>query len=383
MVQFQVQELIPGLPDDLALECLTRVHSTTHQAAASVCRGWRRLLGSSEYYHHRKQNGRTSQVACLIQATFGPRTEPNTAGPPSFGLTFFDLKTRTWERLDSMPGYPNGLPLYCQVASSEGKLVIMGGWDPVSFNPMSHVFICDLMTRKWKKGQDMPAKRSLFAIGAINGRILVAGGHDPDKNASDLAWVYDVVDDKWTELTKMSEERDECQGLVFGPELWVISGYNTEAQGEFKSNADVYNIETRRWKRVEDIWVLGQNPRSCVGFGPKGELINWGKPNSLALPGKCVDLGDEVIVYNDLTPGFLLVHKEKHAIANADCNVVEKLDVPMRKRKNQCPDDEAMMPVRKLVSDESSLFIFYKSLDDERKKDFVINLIHSDLPPSH
>ncbi|KAJ8429772.1 hypothetical protein Cgig2_006463 [Carnegiea gigantea] len=44
---------------------------------------------------------------------------------------------------------------------------------------------------------------------------------------------------------------------------------------------------------------------------------------------------------------------------------------------------EAMMAVRKLVSDESSLTIFYKCPDDEWKKDFIINLIHPDLPPSN
>ncbi|KAJ8431931.1 hypothetical protein Cgig2_023740 [Carnegiea gigantea] len=41
---------------------------------------------------------------------------------------------------------------------------------------------------------------------------------------------------------------------------------------------------------------------------------------------------------------------------------------------------EAMMATKKLVSDESSLTIFYKCPDDEWKKDFILNLIHPDLP---
>ena len=44
---------------------------------------------------------------------------------------------------------------------------------------------------------------------------------------------------------------------------------------------------------------------------------------------------------------------------------------------------DAMMAVRKLVSDESSLTIFYEYPDDEWKKDFIINLIHPDLPSSN
>ncbi|KAJ8441778.1 hypothetical protein Cgig2_009024 [Carnegiea gigantea] len=42
---------------------------------------------------------------------------------------------------------------------------------------------------------------------------------------------------------------------------------------------------------------------------------------------------------------------------------------------------EAMTAAKKLVSDESSLTIFYECPDDEWKKDFILNLIHLDLPP--
>ena len=42
---------------------------------------------------------------------------------------------------------------------------------------------------------------------------------------------------------------------------------------------------------------------------------------------------------------------------------------------------EAMMVARKLASDPSSLFILYQCPDDKWKKDFVLNLIHPNLPP--
>jgi len=42
---------------------------------------------------------------------------------------------------------------------------------------------------------------------------------------------------------------------------------------------------------------------------------------------------------------------------------------------------EAMMAAKKLVSNESTLTTFYECVDDEWKKDFILNLIHPDLPP--
>jgi len=43
---------------------------------------------------------------------------------------------------------------------------------------------------------------------------------------------------------------------------------------------------------------------------------------------------------------------------------------------------EAMKAVMKLVSDDSKLSMFYACPNDEWKKDFILNLIHPDLPPS-
>uniref|UniRef100_A0A7C8Z0E4 Uncharacterized protein n=1 Tax=Opuntia streptacantha TaxID=393608 RepID=A0A7C8Z0E4_OPUST len=43
---------------------------------------------------------------------------------------------------------------------------------------------------------------------------------------------------------------------------------------------------------------------------------------------------------------------------------------------------QAMIAARKLASDTSSLSIFYQCPDDEWQKDFVLNLIHPDLPSS-
>jgi len=42
---------------------------------------------------------------------------------------------------------------------------------------------------------------------------------------------------------------------------------------------------------------------------------------------------------------------------------------------------EAMLAAKKLASDSSNLSLFYESPDEEWKKEFVINMIHPNLPP--
>ena len=68
----------------------------------------------------------------------------------------------------------------------------------------------------------MPSKWSFLAADEMEGRIYVAGDHDDRKNALSAVWVYDVRRDEWSELTRMNDERDECQGVVIGSEFWVV-----------------------------------------------------------------------------------------------------------------------------------------------------------------
>ncbi|KAM5559121.1 F-box/kelch-repeat protein [Rosa sericea] len=290
----QLTELIPGLPEEIAYQCLTRLHYSAHRVASRVCRRWGELIKSRDFYNHRKQYGFTHKAASLIQAlpvrTGSDESKP--AGPAVYGLSVFDPASGDWARVDPVPKYPEGLPLFCRVTSSEGKLVVMGGWDPASYQPVRDVFVYEFTTQRWSRGKDMPEVRSFFAAGELDGRVYVAGGHDENKNALRSARVYDVRADEWGELGGMSEERDECEGLVDGSEFWVVSGYGTDSQGGFVGSAEVYEIGSGRWRRVEDAWRASECPRSCVGIGKDGKLFSWGERDSAVRSGPCgVELG--------------------------------------------------------------------------------------------
>ncbi|XP_048321921.2 F-box/kelch-repeat protein At2g44130 [Ziziphus jujuba] len=307
-------ELIPGLPEELSLECLSRLHFSTHQVASRVSRRWRELLQSRDFYYHRKLNGHTHKAACLVQS-FPLRSEPDRPKPsgfPSYAVSVFDPITGNWDRLDPIPKYPDGLPLFCELTSSEGKLVLMGGWDPASYEPVRDVFVYEFTRRSWRRGKDMPETRSFFAVGEMDGRVFVAGGHDESKNALSSAWVYDVRSDEWTELARMDLERDECEGVVIGSEFWVVGGYRTESQGSFEGSAESYDPETGEWRRIEDAWKVSQCPRSCVGVRKDGKLFSWAESDSGVRVGTCgIELGARTFVsgsaYQGGPHGFFLV----------------------------------------------------------------------------
>jgi hypothetical protein len=49
------KDLIPALPDELALLCLARVPRAQHAVLSAVCRSWRRLLQTRVLYDIRQE----------------------------------------------------------------------------------------------------------------------------------------------------------------------------------------------------------------------------------------------------------------------------------------------------------------------------------------
>lgn len=329
-------QLIPALPDELGLECLTRLPYTTHRVASLVCRRWQTLLESSDFYHERRSKGYTHKLACLVQSLPRDETSTRVVDSPkrvesrSFGLTVFDSSESTWRRVDPIPKYPDGLPMFCHVASCEGKLVVLGGWDPKTYEPVSDVFVFDFAKNRWTEAKPMPTKRSFFAVGSCSGRVYVAGGHDESKNALSSAFAYDLSRDEWTELTQMSQDRDECEGTVVDGEFWVVSGYATESQGAFVSSAEVYDIASGKWRLVDGAWVEGECPRGRVGGWKEGEgrFSSWAELDSAIRVGTCgVRLGDWAMVvgsaYQGVTHEFCMVELRK-----GQNRKLEKISVP-------------------------------------------------------
>ncbi|TKW39742.1 hypothetical protein SEVIR_1G199700v4 [Setaria viridis] len=236
----QEGELIPGLPDDVAMECLARVPSRSHRRMRRVCRGWRGAVGSAEFRRRRRTAGAAEDIVFLVQAA--PAGGDGKGSTPECALAALNLTTGEWRRVKGPAEAWGPVPLFAQCAAAgDGRHVaVVGGWDPDTLRPTSDVRVLDVPAGTWRRGRQMPDNRSFFGCaGGGDGNVYVAGGHDESKNALRSALAYSVADDAWRALPDMSEERDEPQ-LVATPGGGVLaaSGYPTEAQGAFKKTAE-------------------------------------------------------------------------------------------------------------------------------------------------
>jgi len=302
--QKQLQQLIPGLPDEISMECLVRVPYQFHSNMKSVCHTWQHLISHPSFYQQRLKFGTSEHLVCLVQplppindSTTTTTTEYDDNpldsnnnkttknedkqeqqqqpihSPPQYALSIYNTTHNIWQRTSPTEG--SGIPMFCQCLAlpSSGKLLLLGGWDPTTLEPVPHVFILDFFgtsgaTCNWRRGASMSVPRSFFACAVIgSSKVCVAGGHDSQKNALRSAEIYDVETDQWKMLPDMIEERDECQGLTWegDSKFWVVSGYGTESQGQFRSDAEFYDLYTGCWSKVHGVWPFSSaSPRGTT-----------------------------------------------------------------------------------------------------------------------
>lgn len=278
-----MKPLIPGLIDDLGRECVIRIPYKHLPTAISVSKAWESEIRSPEFRRLRTSAGVTRPVLVLAQAKSGDDTNSNPGQGikhhptrPAYWLTVYDPVDGSWAELPGIPDLPDGLPVFSGVVGVGSDIVVIGGWDPVTLRASSGVYVYSFLSGQWRKGSDMPGvKRSFFGCASDHDRtVLVAGGHDEDKNALRSALLYDVAEDKWTSLADMARERDECKAVFHRGKFHVISGYPTSTQGCFERSAEAFDLATSQWGPVaEEFLKTSASPGSCVA-GPDGNMYS-------------------------------------------------------------------------------------------------------------
>ncbi|KAL7222245.1 hypothetical protein ACSBR1_024037 [Camellia fascicularis] len=266
-------ELLPGLPNHVALECLIRIPFDQFPAAASVCRGWKAEIELPEFRHHRKTAGLAQSLIVLSQVRVNPTQNQRPVkllSPLSYQLVLCAPETGQWSELPPVPGFPDGLPLFCHLVGVGSELVLIGGCDPLTWQVSDSVFIYNFVSGMWRCGADMPGGGRLFFGSASDSdrMVYVAGGHDKEKNALKSAMAYDVAKDEWIKLPDMKKERDECKGVFFDGKFNVIGGYPTEMQGHFERDVEAFDSITWQWDMIQNDFLEDAIcPSTCVDGG--------------------------------------------------------------------------------------------------------------------
>ncbi|KAG6508543.1 hypothetical protein ZIOFF_033917 [Zingiber officinale] len=200
-------ELIPGLPDCLALECLLRLPFHAILDARAVCKRWKYELDSLSFYRIRRADGLTRPVVSLllrgkIRHTVG-----------KFHLALYEPDTGVCTMRQLAPDRPRmrQLPpdrtdcLNLKIGSIAGivgrELVVIFGWDAMKNRRTGEVHFYDLLSGAWRPGAPNPAPQRSLSRNVFRGdKLFVIGGRDGGGKKLRSALVYDVPTDTWIKI---------------------------------------------------------------------------------------------------------------------------------------------------------------------------------------
>ena len=143
-------------------------------------------------------------------------------------VEIFDVANKTWapssETLKSTQQYHK-----CAVAG--GKIYAIGDHHPFaspSVEATGLVQVYDPSAGNWSYGTSMPGNQSvgLAGVASLNGQIYVAGGValDDRSDSTDRLLRYDPVNDSWTQLANMNNERHSFELVAFRGKLIAYGG---------------------------------------------------------------------------------------------------------------------------------------------------------------
>ena len=158
-------QLIPGLPNDIAHECMLSIPYNHLSKAAFVCKSWKVEIELREFLKHRKAASYSQSIIVMVQARVNGNQDCQSAKyPPTpvYGLTVYEPKTGIWSELPPIPWLSNGLPMFCRLAGVGSDLVVIGEWDPKTWIVFNIVYIYNFVLATWRHGVDMPGVQKSF-----------------------------------------------------------------------------------------------------------------------------------------------------------------------------------------------------------------------------
>ncbi|OWM66130.1 F-box/kelch-repeat protein At1g80440-like [Punica granatum] len=242
-------ELIPGLPNDLARECLIRINPYEQLAvAASVCKGWKIEIESPEFRVQRKAAGH-SQVLVILAVASGCKTY----------LSIFEPLQGRWSTLPPIPDCSNGMPTYFTLVAVGSDILVLGGSD---------VYIYSFQSWSWRRGVDMPSEPRKYYDFASDGKriVYVAGGECMDSLLKS-AMAYDVKKDEWITMPDMPIEREDCWAGFHSGKFHIIGGYDNCRSDRIARSEVTFDPVAWCWEPAQEICLefSMDTATKCVG----------------------------------------------------------------------------------------------------------------------
>ncbi|KAL9688508.1 hypothetical protein QQ045_032930 [Rhodiola kirilowii] len=225
--------LLPGLNDDVALNCLAWASRSDYNSLA--CLNWRfnGVIKSGSLSELRRKLGIVDHWVYLI---FDLK-----------GWDAFDPTRKKWITLPKIP-CDDCFHLADKESLAVGNELLVFGREMLDLV----VWKYSLCHASWIKCGRMNVQRCLFGSSSLGYMAIVAGGSDKKGNILKSAEMYDSLTGTWEMLPSMHTPRRLCSGFFMDGKFYVIGGLTTSAVP--LTCGEEYDLQARIWRKIEGMY---------------------------------------------------------------------------------------------------------------------------------
>ncbi|XP_009799225.1 F-box/kelch-repeat protein At5g26960 [Nicotiana sylvestris] len=249
---------ISELPDDLLLECLSRVPHSSLRSLPLVCSRWSHLLDSPSFHLLRHRNN-------LIRLTlFAVSVSDSTLFTASYRLE----NDCSWKICSFQDGSFYSLFSHSRLSAIGRRIYVIG---------RTAMLRCDTWTGTVvvREGPLFPRKK--FAAAFVGGKIYVAGGCARSAAVEE----YDPAGDAWSVVANAPRKRYGCVGASVDGVFYIVGGLKiggasgndgvvargADAVHVYASSMDLYDVANGVWLRSRAVPGGGCVVAACAAAG--------------------------------------------------------------------------------------------------------------------
>ncbi len=201
-------------------------------------------------------------------------------------VLLYDPVGDAWSDGPPMPARRHHLSL----AALNGSVYALGGLEEITFSPKASCFRLDAGASAWTPIAPLPNARGAAAAGAVDGRIVLAGGFGTGALLP-LSLLYDPKADQWELGAPLPSPREHLAGFVHDDQFWTVGGREFSLSTN-TNKVEVYDPKSDTWRGAPDL----PTPRGGLGasvLDGKAYVIGGETPSAALDVVEVLDLASE------------------------------------------------------------------------------------------
>ena len=296
-----VNLLIPGIPDDLAMLCLVRLARKYHHILRGVCKRWRSFISSDLFVSLRTKHGFSEGWIYVLSRDVSECLHWHVLDPCA----------RQWMKL---PPIPSAWSKRFGMSSTvlDRRFYLIGGCGKFE-SPTNEVHIFDALHHKWKTVASMDFARCFLVSATLDGKVYAIGGTGVMSGALSSWEVYDPHTDQWESNEDQNIVQDVGESMVMDGKIHVR---HVSPPYGLSFYASTYDPSRKTWMLVDDEMTrTWHGPAVVVGndtymldqiFGIKllvfdkangfWDLVGRISPRSISVPCRMAVVGSTIFI---------------------------------------------------------------------------------------